>query len=168
MPLQIYSPTEIKYPPAFYYQSMPFVPKKGMYLSLGTGSVMEIKSANKKGVTFEAQTTHVTTEDKEHTPIDQALLKYDGNNFSQFKLDSIEDRGEVEYKWWSGKLSNPGDAAVFQIKFRQNDGQETTKNMAIIELEDFKENSPVLNVKLRAFLKEVDPKIIEESFVGVT
>ncbi|GEM_PF-4561449 len=167
MSLQIYSTNEIKYPPGFYYQSMPFTPKKGMYLSLGAGSVMQIKSTNKKGVTFEAQTTHAVSGDKDFTPVGQTLLKYDENKYSPFKLDDVEDRGGIEYKWWSGELTHPGQSAVFQVKFREG-GKVSEKNMAIVELEDFQANKPVLNVKLRAFLKEVDPKIVEESFVGVT
>lgn len=168
MSLQIYSTSEIKYPPGFYYQSTSFTPKKGMCLSLGTGSVMEIKSTNNKGITFEAQTTHAISEDKDFTPIEQTLLKYNGNNFSPFVLDEIEDRSGIEYKWWSGKLTHPGQAAVFQIKFRQNNGETLAKNMAIVEFENFKGNKPVLKVKLRAFLKQVDPKVVEKNFVGIT
>lgn len=166
MSLAIYSPSEIKFPPAFYYQSAPFIPKKGLVLSLTTGSIFDIQSAGKSGVSFKAQTTYPVSIHSDLQPLEHTLLKYDGQNLEPFKLNKTTDTG-IEYKHWSGKLQDKGEAAVFQAKFRQ--GNDTVdKIMAIIELEDFKGNKPVLSVKLRAFVKEIDPKIAEESFAGIT
>ena len=167
MGLQIYSAGEIKNPPGFYYQSMSFIPKKGMTLSLTPGSILEVKSSNRKGITFQAHTIHPVWGDNNLSPIEHTLLKYDGKNLAPFDLESTTTSGKIEYKHWLGELSNKGEAAVFQVKFQQGN-KKVDKNMAIVELEDFQAQKPILNIKLRAFMKEADLTRAEESFVGIT
>ena len=158
MSLQIHSAGEIKYPPVFYHQSLPFKAKKGMSFSLAPGSVFKVKNANENGVSFEALTISKTLENGNLKPTEQSLLKYDGKKLIPCILEGAEN--SVGYKKWSGELTAVGHAAVFQVMF-QREHRPIKKNMAIVELQGFENSKPVLNVKQRGLLEEVNPKLVE-------